>query len=74
MRTLEFASAGVRCVAVHVPGQGDAFAGPDGRRPCVVLGHGFRRLPNRIRAAVEITRWFEEALSPAGPRAARAAP
>jgi uncharacterized protein len=41
VRTLEFASGGVRCVAVHVPGQGDAFAGPDGRRPCVVLGHGF---------------------------------
>jgi uncharacterized protein len=42
VRTLEFASGGVRCVAVHVAGEGDAaFAAPDGRRPCVVLGHGF---------------------------------
>jgi uncharacterized protein len=41
VRTLEFASGGVRCTAVHVPGEGTAFAGPDGRRPCVVLGHGF---------------------------------
>jgi fermentation-respiration switch protein FrsA (DUF1100 family) len=41
VRTLEFASAGVRCVAVHARGEGEAFAGPDGRRPCVVLGHGF---------------------------------
>jgi fermentation-respiration switch protein FrsA (DUF1100 family) len=31
----------VRCAAVHLVGQGTAFDGPDGRRPCVVLAHGF---------------------------------
>jgi uncharacterized protein len=41
VRTVEFASGGLRCVAVHVRGEGTSFAGPDGRRPCVVLGHGF---------------------------------
>jgi uncharacterized protein len=40
MSAVSFASHGVRCAAVHLPGQGDAFAGEDGRRPCVVLGHG----------------------------------
>ncbi len=28
-------------------------------------GHGFRRLPNRIRSTVEIVRWFEKYLKPA---------
>jgi uncharacterized protein len=37
---VSFDSSGVRCAGVHLPGQGDAFAGEDGRRPCVVLGHG----------------------------------
>jgi dienelactone hydrolase len=41
MTRVEFASGGVRCVATHQPGEGDAFVGEDGRRPCVVLGHGF---------------------------------
>ncbi len=41
MRTLSFDSGGVRCVATHLPGEGDAFAGADGKRPCVVLAHGF---------------------------------
>lgn len=41
MSTVEFHSAGVRCVAAHVPGQGDEFRDQRGRRPCVVLGHGF---------------------------------
>ncbi len=41
MRTLSFDSGGVRCVAVHLRGEGDAFAGADGMRPCVVLAHGF---------------------------------
>jgi hypothetical protein len=40
MSSVSFDSGGVRCAAVHLPGQGDAFAGEDGRRPCVVLGHG----------------------------------
>lgn len=41
MSTVEFASGGVRCVATHLPAQGEAFLGEDGRRPCVVLAHGF---------------------------------
>jgi uncharacterized protein len=41
MSTVEFHSAGVRCVATHLPGESDAFRDGDGRRPCVVLGHGF---------------------------------
>jgi uncharacterized protein len=40
MSSVSFDSGGVRCAAVHLSGQGDAFAGEDGRRPCVVLGHG----------------------------------
>jgi fermentation-respiration switch protein FrsA (DUF1100 family) len=40
MSAVSFDSGGVRCTAVHLPGQGDAFAGEDGRRPCVVLAHG----------------------------------
>jgi fermentation-respiration switch protein FrsA (DUF1100 family) len=39
--TVEFLSAGIRCVAVHISGEGDAFADEQRRRPCVVLGHGF---------------------------------
>jgi dipeptidyl aminopeptidase/acylaminoacyl peptidase len=27
-------------------------------------GHGFRKIPNRVRAAVEIVRWFERYLQP----------
>jgi fermentation-respiration switch protein FrsA (DUF1100 family) len=41
MSAVEFQSAGVRCVATHLPGQGDDFRDKDGERPCVVLGHGF---------------------------------
>src|ERR1700674_4620346 len=42
MSALSFDSKGVRCAGVHVPGDGsDDFAGEDGRRPCVVLAHGF---------------------------------
>ncbi len=40
MSAVSFDSGGVRCAGVHLPGQGDAFAAQDGRRPCVVLGHG----------------------------------
>jgi uncharacterized protein len=40
MSALSFDSGGVRCAAVHLRGQGDDFAARDGRRPCVVLGHG----------------------------------
>jgi fermentation-respiration switch protein FrsA (DUF1100 family) len=40
MSAVSFDSGGVRCAAVHLRGQGDAFAAQDGRRPCVVLGHG----------------------------------
>lgn len=41
MSAIEFNSSGVRCVGVHLQGRGDAFAGEDGRRPCVVMAHGF---------------------------------
>jgi uncharacterized protein len=40
MSAVSYDSHGVRCAAVHLTGQGDDFAGEDGRRPCVVLGHG----------------------------------
>jgi fermentation-respiration switch protein FrsA (DUF1100 family) len=40
MSSVSFDSGGVRCVAVHLPGRDDAFAGKDDRRPCVVLGNG----------------------------------
>jgi len=41
MSEVSFDSGGVRCSAVHLSGEADgAFAGEDGRRPCVVLGHG----------------------------------
>jgi uncharacterized protein len=41
MSVVRFDSGGVRCAGVHLPGEGGAFAGEDGRRPCVVLAHGF---------------------------------
>ena len=41
MSVVEFHSAGVRCAATHLPGQGEEFRDENGRRPCVVLGHGF---------------------------------
>jgi uncharacterized protein len=41
MSAIAFDSGGVRCVGVHLRGEGDAFAGGDGRRPCVVMAHGF---------------------------------
>jgi fermentation-respiration switch protein FrsA (DUF1100 family) len=41
MSAVEFDSGGVRCAGVHLGGEGDAFAGPDGSRPCVVLANGF---------------------------------
>jgi dipeptidyl aminopeptidase/acylaminoacyl peptidase len=34
-------------------------------------GHGFRKVPNRIRSTVEIVRWFERHLKPGGGDAAR---
>jgi fermentation-respiration switch protein FrsA (DUF1100 family) len=40
MSAVSFDSGGARCAGVHLPGQGDAFAGEDGRRPCVVLANG----------------------------------
>ncbi len=41
MSAVEFDSGGTRCAGVHLRGEGDAFADGDGRRPCVVLAHGF---------------------------------
>jgi uncharacterized protein len=41
MSVVDFASGGVRCVATHLRGHGDEFRDQKGRRPCVVLGHGF---------------------------------
>ena len=41
MSAVSFDSGGVRCGGVHLRGEGDAFAGEDGLRPCVVLAHGF---------------------------------
>ncbi len=40
MNAIEFSSAGITCRGVHLPGMGDELA-VDGRRPCVVLAHGF---------------------------------
>jgi uncharacterized protein len=41
MSELSFDSGGVRCSAVHLPGEASgAFANDDGCRPCVVLAHG----------------------------------
>jgi fermentation-respiration switch protein FrsA (DUF1100 family) len=42
MSQVSFASGGVRCAGVHLCGEPEhAFTGEDGRRPCVVLAHGF---------------------------------
>ncbi len=42
MSEVSFDSGGVRCAGVHLSGGADdTFAGEDGRRPCVVLAHGF---------------------------------
>jgi len=41
MSAISFDSAGARCAGMHLTGQGTAFAGEDGRRPCVVMAHGF---------------------------------
>ncbi len=41
MNSVWFASGSGRCAGVHLPAEVDARAGEDGRRPCVVLGHGF---------------------------------
>jgi fermentation-respiration switch protein FrsA (DUF1100 family) len=38
---VEFLSAGERIAGVHLSGEGEAFADAAGRRPCVVLAHGF---------------------------------
>ncbi len=41
MSSIAFDSDGVRCAGVHLRGEGDAFADAQGRRPCVVMAHGF---------------------------------
>jgi pimeloyl-ACP methyl ester carboxylesterase len=41
MSAVSFDSGGVRCAGVHLRGAGEDFADAEGRRPCVVLGHGF---------------------------------
>ena len=41
MTAVEFRSGGIRCAGVHLQGKGDAFIDEQGRRPCVVLAHGF---------------------------------
>ncbi len=41
MSTVEFASGAVRCAGVHLQGEGDAFLDEQGRRPCIVMAHGF---------------------------------
>jgi uncharacterized protein len=41
MSAISFDSGGVRCVGVHLRGDGDAFADAQGARPCVVMAHGF---------------------------------
>ncbi|MBA3809985.1 MAG: alpha/beta hydrolase, partial [Solirubrobacterales bacterium] len=38
---MSFDSGGSRCAGVHLLGEGDAFLDAQGRRPCVVLAHGF---------------------------------
>jgi uncharacterized protein len=40
MDDVRFESHGERCAAWHLTGEGDAFV-RDGRRPCVVMAHGF---------------------------------
>jgi uncharacterized protein len=41
MSGVSFDSGGIRCAGVHLRGEGEAYVGEDGRRPCVVLAHGF---------------------------------
>lgn len=41
MSAISFNSGGVRCAGVSLRGEGAAFAGEDGGRPCVVMAHGF---------------------------------
>ncbi len=41
MSTVEFASGGVRCSGVHLRGEGEDFCDAQGRRPCIVMAHGF---------------------------------
>ncbi|MHB8532557.1 MAG: alpha/beta hydrolase [Solirubrobacteraceae bacterium] len=41
MSEVTFTSGGVRCAGVHLRGKTDEFADEQGRRPCVVLAHGF---------------------------------
>jgi hypothetical protein len=41
MSAISFDSGGVRCAGQHLHGEGEEFAGADGRRPCVVMAHGF---------------------------------
>ena len=41
MTEVTFQSGGERIAAVHLAGEGDAFADAHGNRPCVVLAHGF---------------------------------
>jgi uncharacterized protein len=41
MSVVDFTSAGTPMGGVHLRGEGDAFADGAGRRPCVVLAHGF---------------------------------
>jgi uncharacterized protein len=41
MSAVSFDSGGERCAGVHLRGQGEGFLDAHGRRPCVVLAHGF---------------------------------
>ncbi len=41
MSAVEFSSGGERIAALHLAGEQGVLAGDDGRRPCVVLAHGF---------------------------------
>lgn len=41
VQSVSFDSGGVRCAGVHLVGDGDAFVDEEGRRPCVVMAHGF---------------------------------
>lgn len=41
MSAVSFDSGGMRCAAVHLRGEGEAYRDDGGRCPCVVLGHGF---------------------------------
>jgi hypothetical protein len=41
MSEVHFDSDGVRCSGVYLRGEGEEFQDAEGRRPCVVLAHGF---------------------------------